>query len=54
MLRAKGRTLDFFLFSYTIKEATKRTDFLAAFSTDHSPIFLVKQDYSETAHCPGF
>ena len=40
MLRTKFRRLDFFFISNTIQEATKRTDFQAAFSTDHSLIFF--------------
>lgn len=40
MLRTKVRRLDFFYISNTIQEATKRTDFLAAVFTDHSPIFF--------------
>ena len=41
------RRLDYFFISNILQEATKKTDILAAFSTDHSPIYfsLLKQHH---------
>ena len=53
MLRTKVRRLDFFFISNTIQEANKRTDFLAAFSTDHSPILFNLSKFNILAKVKG-